>query len=61
MTDYLSMLPAELFPQIFDDLSMDDLLTSLCFVNKRLRALCLSYPRLAEVPDGGQHNIMFFC
>ena len=45
MTDYLSILPAELFPKIFDDLLVDDILASLCFVNKRLRALCLSYPR----------------
>jgi hypothetical protein len=45
MTDYLNMLPAELFPKIFDDLSVDDILASLCYVNKRLRALCLSYPQ----------------
>ena len=45
MTDYVSILPAELFPKIFDDLLVDDILASLCFVNRRLRALCLSYPR----------------
>ena len=45
MTDYLSTLPVELLHIIFDDLSVGDILASMCFVNKRLRRICLTYPR----------------
>jgi len=45
MSDYLSTLPVELLHEIFNDLCMGDILSLMCFVNKRLRAICLAYPR----------------
>ena len=45
MTDYLSTLPVELLHIIFDDLSVGDILASMCFANQRLRTVCRTYPR----------------
>lgn len=45
MTDYLSNLPVELIHKIYDDITLFDILISLCMVNKRLRFVSLNYPR----------------
>lgn len=45
MTDYLTALPVELLHIIFDDLSVDDIFASMCFVNKRRGTVCLTYRR----------------
>lgn len=45
MSDYLSNLPVELIHKILDDVSMFNILTCLCLVNKRLRIISLAYPR----------------
>ncbi|CAF3266540.1 unnamed protein product, partial [Rotaria sp. Silwood2] len=44
MSDDLSKLPMELLHMILNHLSMSDIITSMCFVNKRLRTICFAYP-----------------
>ena len=45
MSDPLSMLPVEMIHRILDEISTCDILTHVCFVNQRLRAISLRYPR----------------
>ena len=45
MSDQLSVLPVELIDRILDEIPTFDILTHVCFVNKRLRAISLNYPR----------------
>jgi CRP-like cAMP-binding protein len=45
MSDQLSVLPVELIHRILDEIATFDILTDVCFVNKRLRAISLNYPR----------------
>ncbi|CAF4085932.1 unnamed protein product [Rotaria sordida] len=44
MSDDLSELPVELLHMILNHLTMTDILTSLCFVNKHFYTICLTYP-----------------
>jgi hypothetical protein len=44
MTDYLTTLPVELIYKILDNISSIDILLSVCFINKRLRSISLTYP-----------------
>ncbi len=46
MLDYLTSLPVELICKILENVPSFDILSSVCFVNKRLRSISLSYPRL---------------
>ena len=41
----MNTLPVELIHQILDDVPMFDIFFSMCLVNKRLRSICLNYPR----------------
>ncbi len=45
MPDYLTTLPVELIHQILDNVPSLDILSSICFVSKRLRSISLTYPR----------------
>ena len=46
MFDYLTTLPMELIHKILDNVPSLDILSSMCFVNKRLRSVSLVYPLL---------------
>jgi hypothetical protein len=45
MSDYLTTLPVELIHKILDNVLSLDIFPSVCFVNKRLRSISLTYPR----------------
>ena len=45
MSDQLSILPVELIHRILDEIPTFDILTDVCFVNKRLHVISLNYPR----------------
>ena len=45
MSDPLSLLPVEIIHRILDEISTCDILTHVCFVSQRLRAISLHYPR----------------
>ena len=62
MFDYLSNLPHELIEKVLDEISIFDILGCLCLVNKRLRSICLSYPRfrldLSRIKKKSQFNLL---
>jgi hypothetical protein len=46
MSDYLSVLPTELVEKIFDHISIVDILSSVCLVNKRLYSISHACSRI---------------